>query len=165
MRESIGSVFLYSIIFLFIILVMFLLTATLNYYKGYKVNKYILQSLEKYNGYNQYSKADIERILSGIGYSAENGTCPERGSDSSILTNDGSFNYCIYYYHDDRSNTEKEKQMTDKNDLPLYYNYGITTFISVKLPIVGRFKIPVFTKGERIYRFSGSCQMDNGRCL
>ena len=35
-------------IFLFIVIVMGLLTATLNYYKGYKVNDHILKSIEKY---------------------------------------------------------------------------------------------------------------------
>ena len=158
MRESIGSTFLYNIIFLFIIIVMFLLTATLNYYKGYKVNSYVLHSIEKYNGYNAKSKNDIDRIFTGIGYSSENGGCSKRGNDSILLTNN-SDNYCVYYYPDDRSSHEKNDKLTDGSGRSLYYSYGVTTFISADFPIIGEFRVPVFTKGSRIYRFPGSCQV------
>ena len=164
MRESIGSTFLYNIIFLFIIIVMFLLTATLNYYKGYKVNSYVLHSIEKYNGYNTKSQDDIDRILTGIGYSSENGGCSPRGG-SFLLTNNNIHDYCVYYFPDDRSRLEKKEELTDGSGRPLYYSYGVTTFISIELPIVGKFKVPVFTKGERIYRFTGSCQINGDeRC-
>ena len=38
MREGIGSVFLYNIIILFVIIVFGLLSATISYYKAFKVN-------------------------------------------------------------------------------------------------------------------------------
>lgn len=160
MRESIGSAFLYNIIFLFIIIVFGLVIGTLNYYKGFKVNTSILNSVEKYSGYNDYSKKDIDRVLTGLGYSVNSVRCSERKNAKLISSNK---NYCLYYYSDDRSNSEKTSDKVTKDGRPIYYSYGVTTFISVELPIVGQFKVPVYTKGERIYRFSYSCQND-GDC-
>ena len=130
-----------------------LLVATLNYYKGYKVNTRILNSLEKNSGYNESSKSDINRILNGIGYSSDSVSCSAR-DDASILNES---NICIYYYKNELSGDEKNDSYYLTNDEyknPRYYSYGVTTFISIELPIVGKFKVPVFTKGDRIYRFS-----------
>lgn len=156
MRESIGSTFLYNIIFLFIIVVMGLLTATLNYYKGYKINSHILHAVSRYSGYNDSSKAEIDRVFNNIGYSAEKGDCPERENAVALTKND---TYCLYYYPDERSSAEKTRGDVTSDGMPLYYAYGVTTFISVELPIVGKFKVPVFSKGERIHRFSCFCQI------
>lgn len=159
MRESIGSAFLYNIIFVFIILVMFLLTATINYYKSYKVNNMILKEIEASSGYNSHSKDRIEEILDSFGYTVEGiniqNSCPKKRADSSVLkksndkdvhAGDTKYLYCVYYY-----SPTLEKGVNDGNKK--YYSYGVTTFIYVELPIVGRFKIPVYTKGERIYKF------------
>lgn len=150
MKESIGSTFLYNIIFIFIIIVMGLLTATLNYYKGYKVNSRILDSVEKFSGYNTESINEINRIISGIGYTTEVVNCSDR--KNAVLVSENQ-SYCLYYY----SNDTRDNSLNSDNRAK-YYSYGVTTFISVELPIVGKFRIPVFSKGERIYRFSGSCQ-------
>lgn len=159
MRESIGSTFLYNIIFLFIIIVFGLITATLNYYKAFKVNTRILQAIQKNSGYNRASKADIDRVLSGIGYTSGGSqqSCPSRDGVSPVSSNkagagDSIYLYCVYYYPDE--NGEKESGMRTQDNRPLYYSYGVTTYIFVDLPIVGQFKIPVFSKGERIRRFS-----------
>lgn len=119
-----------------------LLVGTLNYYKGYKVNAYILESILKYSGYNDLSKKDINRIIKGIGYSSEVSNCPIRG-DVSPVNSTGS--YCIYLF---------DKDGYTKEDRVPYYSYGVTTFISIELPIVGKFKIPVFTKGRRMIDFN-----------
>ncbi len=129
---------------------MALLTATLNYYKGYKVNTYILNSVEKYSGYNDKSISDIDRVISGIGYTSETARCSSR-RNASLLSENKS--YCLYYYTNESRNNEVNSEGKSK-----YYSYGVTTFISVELPIIGRFRVPVYTKGERIYRFTGSCQ-------
>ena len=68
MRESIGSVFLYNIIILFVIIVFGLLSATISYYKAFKVNERLLYSLDKFEGYNQFSREEMETYLSSIGY-------------------------------------------------------------------------------------------------
>ena len=125
-----------------------LLVGTLNYYKGYKVNTYILESIRKSSGYTDYSKNDINRIIKGIGYSSQEFTCPER-EEGELITPTGS--YCVYLFDKDGYNSEQ---------VP-YYSYGVTTFISIELPIVGKFKIPVYTKGDRMIDFNEYYVKDN----
>ena len=156
MRESIGTTFLYNIIFVFILLVFGLLTASLSYYKGYKVNNRILKAIKDNSGYNSNSYREIERILKGIGYTVEGGSaqnqCARNRGNMSLVTLSGrssNYLYCVYYNPDDTNSNENDKK---------YYSYGVVTYIYVDLPIIGKFKIPVYTKGERIYRFTGSCQ-------
>lgn len=160
MRESIGSTFLYNMIIVYIIIVIGLLTATVNYYKGYKINTRILNSINKYAGYNSLSKNEIENYLSGIGYlSSPDGQneCPVRNglepiSARSIGAGDTNYLYCIYYF--DNDNSSKEIDLKNKDNEYAYYNYGVVSYIYVDLPIVNKFKVPVYTKGERIYNFS-----------
>lgn len=162
MRESIGTTFLYNIIFIFILLVFGLLTATLSYYKGYKVNTRILKAIKDNSGYNDNSYKEIERILSGIGYTVEgNGaqrSCPDSRDNMPrvLLSNkNSSYMYCVYYNSDEANSKEK-------NSGKHFYSYGVVTYIYMDLPIIGKLKIPVYTKGERIYKFTGSCQLDSG---
>lgn len=68
MRESIGTSFTLNFIVLFIFLVFAFLAGTLSYYKAYRVNNYIINAIEKYEGYNEYSKAEIKKGLTAIGY-------------------------------------------------------------------------------------------------
>ncbi len=156
MRESIGSVFLYNIIILFVIIVFGLLSATVSYYKAFKVNERLLYSLDKFEGYNQFSREEMETFLSSIGYTYNpdgQTDCPEE-KDGGILvrSKDAKYLYCVYYFSDDRGSNEKDRLNGDEE--PIYYNYALTSYIYVNLPIVGEFKLPVYTKGERIYNFS-----------
>lgn len=155
MRESIGSAFLYNIIIVFIIIVAFLLTSTLNYYKSYKINNLVLKEIEASNGYNIISFDNIEVIMDGMGYTSEGvivkskEKCPVRSGGLLMDSpKDTKYFYCIYKY-----NKESEEGAADKTGEE-YYAYGVTTFIYVDLPIVGQFKIPVYTKGKRIYKFN-----------
>lgn len=156
MRESIGSTFLYNIIFLFIIIIIGLLTSTINYYKAYKVNKAILGYISKYSGYNYFSERDTKNYLKSIGYTAntESEVCRGEKKGASLLSHyDNSYHYCVYYYYNENG-SEGDKKNTGTGENNYVYNaYGVTTYIYVDLPIVGKFKVPVFTKGERIYNF------------
>ena len=158
MREGIGSVFLYNIIILFVIIVFGLLSATISYYKAFKVNERLLYSLDKFEGYNRFSKEEMENFLVSIGYTYNpdsQNECPEE-KDGGILirANNTSYLYCVYYYSDDRGSQENDELNGDRE--PIYYNYAVTSYIYADLPIVGAFKLPVYTKGERIYNFSDS---------
>ena len=159
MREGIGSVFLYNMIFLFVIIVFGLLSATISYYKAFKVNERLLYSIDKFEGYNKWARNEMEQYLNSIGYTYEPSgpsACPTEKDGGELVTSpDATYLYCLYYFNDDRSTrtAEKNKVSNDKNPQPIYYNYAITTYIYVQLPIAGNFKIPVYTKGERIYNF------------
>ncbi len=170
MREGIGSVFLYNMIILFIIIVFGLISATISYYKAFKVNERILSTIEKFEGHNDLAKAEIEDYLISIGYTSLNGgiqrtDCPSspNSSDEGTLdiNEDSTHLYCVYFHPDDRGDKEVNKENGDNQ--PIYYNYSVVSYIFVNLPIVGEFKIPVYTKGERTYNFSeGDTAMYSG---
>ena len=152
-------------IFVFIVIVIGLLSATISYYKGFKVNSRILLSIDKYAGYNKLSKDEIESYLSSIGYTNSNDqsiqekSCPFEKNRGTLITaqnvaSSTSYLYCVYYHKDDRSKADKTNKIVNNDNQPIYYNYSVTSYIYVNLPIVGSFKIPVYTKGERIYNFS-----------
>lgn len=157
MRESIGSTFLYNMIIVYIILVIGLLTATLNYYKGYKVNTRILNSINKYSGYNELSYTEIENYLSSIGYvGSPDHNCSERKGLELVNVSKFSgskYAYCVYYNEDETNSLEKEK-IKKGDKYSKYYNYGVVSYIYVDLPLIDSFKVPVYTKGERIYKFN-----------
>ena len=139
-----------------------MLTATLSYYKGYKVNTRILKAIKDNSGYNQNSKTEINRVLKGIGYTTEgNGvqrSCPlKRGNLERVIDNDSNYLYCVYYNPHDVSKKDKEN---GKN----YYSYSVVTYIYIDLPIIGNLKIPVYSKGERIYQFNCTAK-GNQNCV
>ncbi len=154
MRQGVGEVFTYNMIIIFIVIVFGLLAATTSYYKAFKINSNVLSSIEKYEGYNSKSKEDITRIMNTIGYSRNNGyKCPStRGHNGVLMTPDQDHYYCVYYHNDDRGTVDEGR--TNDNGEPIYYNYSVVSYIYVDLPIIGNFKIPVYTKGERTYNFS-----------
>ncbi len=164
-------------IFLFITIVMLLLTATISYYKGFKVNSRILLSINKYAGYNALSIDEIENYLSSIGYTVSPSgqeECGERKGLKPIKAinvsgSDTNYLYCVYYHENDNSkanetkkennseaNETKEEDNSEANEAKEenYYSYSVVSYIYVDLPIVGNFKVPVYTKGERIYNFN-----------
>ena len=146
---------MYSMVFLFIAIVLLLLTATISYYKGFKVNSRILLSINKYAGYNGLSKKEIEDYLSSIGYTVSPSgqeECGERKGLKPIKAinasgSDTNYLYCVYYHENDVSKVNKDKGEN-------YYSYSVVSYIYVDLPIVGKFKVPVYTKGERMYNFN-----------
>lgn len=137
MKEGLGSVFLFNIIFVFIILVFAFLAATLSYSKAFRVNSRIINSIEKYEGYNKPAINEIERNLNTIGYTRGQVNCPDRGG--TRLTNGGqSHQYCIYRYKVSKR----------------YYSYGVLTYMNIEVPIINQsLRIPIYSKTDKIYRF------------
>ena len=156
MRESIGSVFLYNIIILFVIIVFGLLSATISYYKAFKVNERILYTIDKFEGYNKPAINEINDYLYSIGYTTspngQNDCVKSRDGGTLVIDRNSNYLYCVYYFNDDRGSNEEGRLNGD--DEPIYYNYSLTSYIYADLPIVGAFKLPVYTKGERIFNFS-----------
>lgn len=171
MKQSIGTTYLLNIIFIFIVIVFAFLSATLSYYKAYKVNTRILNAIEEYEGYNGNAQQEINQILGGIGYTRGNssgcksekvkngvkGILVSGDTLSSTTTGDivydtnlqaEQYDYCIYLYKDTtRTGTS--------NDSRYYYSYGVITYMHMNLPIVNQvIKIPVFTRTEKIYKFT-----------
>lgn len=141
MRAGIGSTFIYNIVITFIIVIFAFLAASLSYAKAYKVNSAITNSIEKYEGYNKYSASDIDRILQTMGYRTEIDnyiSCPRKDGKRAINNMSSEHRFCIYQYSDGAG----------------YRSYGIMTFISFDVPLIGgAFDIPIYSRTIRLYNF------------
>lgn len=148
MREGIGSVFLYNIIIVFIVITFGFLSASLSYMKAFKVNGKIANALEKYEGYNRLSDEEIANTLTTIGYRVGTAKCEQRVHNGETYTASEALyfkkhEYCIYEYI--RGNDFKGG----------YFNYGIVTYIYLDIPLIGGiFKLPVYSESESIFNFS-----------
>lgn len=152
MRASIGGISLMSIFIVFFIIIAFLLTGTVMYYKGYKVNSRIIHALEMYEGYNEYSAAEIDRVLTSYGYrqAGKTGICGKSSDGDAILClgDDSKFEYkltCSYDQKNHGSGYYKNR----------YISYKVTSYIYIDLPMnAGTIKIPVTTRTNPIYQFT-----------
>lgn len=151
MRESIGAGWIMTIVITFLILFSGYLALSINYSKAFKVKDGIVDKLQKHNGPNAESIADIESYMSKIGYSSK-GYCTEFSEDSlvyigvnrGIYTMNGrdKYNYCIQKIAN-KSTTGTGMQM-----FGAYYK--VIVFFTLSLPIldnISSFRI----SGETVY--------------
>ena len=140
MKEAIGHIPLYNFLIVFIVITFGFLSATLTYYKAFKVNSKIAYALEEFEGYNSESIKEINRVLGTLGY--RNGhvkDCPKKSIGKALDVYGINHQICLY---------ESVRQNG-------YFNYGIVTYIYMDVPVLGgTFKIPVYTESERIFKFS-----------
>lgn len=149
MKQAIGSVPIYNIIIVFIVITFGFLAATLSYMKAFKVNGLIAKSLENYEGYNALSDSEITNTLTSIGYRVGDPstfTCPIKNGKSAVSAGRTKNHiYCIYEYEYYQNGNVKTR----------YFNYGIITYIFFDVPIIGgTFKIPVYSETEKIFHFT-----------
>ena len=144
MKESIGSTASLNIVLAFIAIVFAFLAATLSYYKAFKVNNIIVNSIEKYEGLNDLAKEEINNRLDSIGYQRYDGSCKSKKEfDDTVYNrvyNDNGL--CIYMANIGKS-----------------YQYAITSYMTINLPIFSEFiKIPVNTFTDEIYGCYGNIE-------
>lgn len=147
MRASVGGVSLLNIFIVFFLLVVFLLTGTVMYYKGYKVNSKIIESLEKYEGYNGDSAKDIDRVLSSLGYrKSSNNRCLSQG-----FCRNPNYDFKLTCSIDAKADANNSETINGR-----YIRYEVTTYIFIDLPLgVGTIKLPVKTRTNPIFQFTG----------
>ena len=145
MKEAIGGATMLNTIIIFIVLLFTFIFGTVLYYKAYKVNTRIADSLEKYEGYNRLALNEINKKLSIMSYAKsknhnfDTNDCETRHGVMAINDFTPEYMYCIY-----------EIDIDDN-----YYKYGVLTYIDFKDPIFGvEFKIPIYSETERIYHFN-----------
>ena len=143
MKETIASTYLYSIIIIFLLIVFGFAGGLITYQKAYKVNSKIVSAIEKAEGYNDISIAEINRVLGTLGYRGnDKKTCPER-DDGKLITDSSnvpSYKYCVYQ--------TKEASKDDPYD-----QYFVVSYIFIDLPIIDELKISVKSKTTEIYHF------------
>lgn len=142
MKQGIGSVFLYNIIAVFIVLVFAFLIATMSYSKAFRINNRIIAAIEKYEGYNNPAAKEADTGLRTIGYTlgAKN-NCPGKKGAKIVTNSNKNHKYCVY-------------QFTYKKD-KRYDIYGVQTYMDLEIPLVKiKLEIPVYSKTRKIYDFS-----------
>lgn len=139
MRQSVGMSQQLNIIIIFILIVFALIAASLSYYKAFKVNNVIVNSIEKYEGYNELSKEEISNGLITLGYQ-KNNECSSKPYKDESKTEKIS-GYCVNY------------KSTNNG-----YYYDITTYMYIDLPIIDIIKIPVKSSTKRMCLGNGSCK-------
>lgn len=139
MRQSVGMSQQLNIIIIFILIVFALIAASLSYYKAFKVNNVIVNSIEKYEGYNELSKKEISDGLTTLGYQ-KNNECSSKpyGDESKTEKISG---YCVNYKANDKG-----------------YYYDITTYMYIDLPVIDIIKIPVRTSTVTMCLGNSSCK-------
>lgn len=151
MSGPIGHTFMYNLIIIFIVIVFGFLAGTMSYYKAFKINNRIVSAIEKFEGYNSNetnggSIEEINKVLKNFGYTTESVECPGSGYKEMTFveaSKNNGFRYCIYI---DNANPKKDE----------YYTYGVLTYMNIDLPFIRRIDIPVFTKTNRIYKFTNN---------
>lgn len=153
MRESIGGISLMSIFIFFFIMITFFLTGTVLYYKGYKVNSQIINSLEKYEGYNRYSAREITKVLTALGYREKNSNYCGIASDGETKIDCQEGNDLFEF----KLRCSKSSKNLNNQDVGnnYYITYDVTTYIYIDLPMGISFKLPVTSKTNPIYQFGG----------
>lgn len=148
MNGPIGHTFLYNLVIFFIIVIFAFVSGTLSYYKAFKVNNKIIYAIEKYEGYNQLSKQEIDRILGNLGYSLSDANCKDQYKKMYRINSLGeNYNYCVYI----------ENERPAKNT---YFSYGVLTYMKLDLPIINILNIPVFTRTNKIYKFTTTVPLE-----
>ncbi|MDD3392720.1 MAG: hypothetical protein PHE54_04200 [Bacilli bacterium] len=140
MREGIGSIFLYNLIIIFLLLIFVFLAGTMSYAKAFRVNSRIINAIENFEGYNEASSEEIVRALTNYGYSIEkSGSCKDKDGYITSERLEDNFTFCVYY------------KVVNEN----YLVYGVTSYMYIDLPIIeGLIKIPIYAETDQIYMFS-----------
>lgn len=126
MKEAIGASFIFNLVMIFVGVMIALLVGSLAYSKGFKVRNRIIDIVQKYEGYTEEAREEINNNLKDIGYRIAGKECKERGGMTPEPERD--YNYCIYRYE------------TTKGPY-----YGVTVFIHIDIPIIGDWvEIPLY---------------------
>ena len=131
MKEAIGNTFLVTLAILFLSLIMLLLVYSLTYSKAFKAKNKIVSVIEKYNGFTDEAKEEVDKHMHSMGYktSAYGATCKTLSEDDDLdqstikVVHDlsgGDYDYCVYEISSSRGK---------------YYH--IVTFMHFDIPVIG----------------------------
>ena len=145
MKESVGYTVTLNIAIMFIIIVFAFLAAALIYYKSNKVNNVIINSLEKYEGFNDLAINEINNSMTTLGYNRHSINCGNNisdGGNTCTLVGDGDSKdngYCVYVC------VEENKD---------YYYFRVKSYMMINVPIINEIlNIPIFSNSNRLYDF------------
>lgn len=131
MNESISTSYLVMMIAILISVISVLIITFFSYSRAYKTANKVIDIIEKYEGYNESSRKEIDQYLKDVGYSVTRRTtsCPKFNGKSSI-NNNSTYAYCVYKFDTTRG---------------AYYTVHI--FVNINLPLVNQI-IELKVKGQ-----------------
>ena len=140
MKESIGYTVTLNIMIIFIVIIFTFLSSALIYFKANKVANIVINSIEKYEGYNSLSEKDINKNLASLGYKVKSincGSSVKSGSTTCSLVKQGTSGYCVYLCQESK-----------------YYYYKVRINMMLNVPIINNIlDIPVYSNSNRLYDF------------
>ena len=150
MKTAIGGTFMYNIILVFLVIVFAFLAGIMSYYKAFKINNRIVYSIEKFEGYNEKSIDEIDKILTTFGYDSSTPSCESEYDGMTLVSGSNpSHRFCIYV---------EENITRGKAGTGTYYSYGVKTYMTIDLPVVKYIRLPIYTKTNQIYKFTDTNQ-------
>lgn len=174
MRESISYSFLLNIVITFIFVAFAIIIGSLSYYRAFKANSIIAETIEKYEGYNCLSKAEISQKLTNISYRTPfNVNCTENDGNCEANT---TFGFKVISYDldfDGKVNDSKKLYDEPLNSSYLcnengcttnkHYQYGIYTYMYVDMPVISQvLRIPFVSRTSTMYEFRNYYVTNNG---
>jgi len=145
MKEAIGTSYVFSIMMVFVGVMIALVVGSIAYSKGFRVRNRVIDIIQRHEGYpgrENIARREIEENLRTIGYRISDRECPTRHHRDTELEfqhvaviQESDFRYCIYRFETTRGNY-----------------YGVTVFITFDLPLIGGLiEIPVYGETRLLY--------------
>lgn len=166
MKESISYTFLLNIIIVFMVVCGAIIAGVFSYYKAFRANSIISETIEKYEGYNCLSKEEIAKKLTTIGYktpfnvscNARDGKCEADNENGyKIISYDldldrlKTTNHQLY---DEPMNSSYICDGTNGCTTNKHYQYGIYTYMYVDVPVVSSLiKMSFFSRTSIMYEY------------
>ena len=147
MKESVGYTVTLNIVITFLVIVFAFLSAALIYFRSNKVSNVITDAIEKYEGYNSHSIAEINTKITSLGYSSRRIDCGDgvsdngaRGTCETVTLDGANPGFCVYLCKDKKDSS--------------YYYYKIRTNMMINIPIINDLlDIPIYSVTNRMYDF------------
>lgn len=159
MKESIGYSVSINIVITFIIILFAFLSAAVVYFKTNKASNILVDTIQKYEGYNKTAKKEILSKINTLGYGSHSIKCNAKlDTESAYIANakakctyvdpdnaavNNNVGYCVYRCVD-----------TGYED---YYYYKVRVNMMINVPVVGDLlDIPIYSNTDRILDFEKS---------
>lgn len=133
MRESIANSYIFTLVIIFVGIIIVLLISSISYSKTFKLKNRIIDLIETNEGFDDNVAGQIETVLSNAGYSINSSynhlnssrvSCPNY--DKGVLVNQiTNYRYCVY----------------DVSTNGRGHYYHVVVFMSFDLPIIGDYMV------------------------
>lgn len=159
MKESIGYSVTINIVITFIIIIFAFLASAIVYFKTNKASNIIVDTIQKYEGYNATAKNEIAKKLASLGYGSHSINC------ASTLTTQSAYYAKVdatCTYVDPKNNSSKNNNgycvyLCVDTGIEEYYYYKVRVNMMINVPIIGDFlDIPIYSNTDRIFDFENA---------